>query len=283
MYVWTFLHWCDYRFDCYPWKAKSILCIKIMKNRLTAVVLVCAMTALTGCSSGLTESEVDKKIESAIKENNKQLSDNILSDLDSHIQAKLDEQDKLTDDEKETLKMEIMQSVDEKLSSASANNTVPVNNTSPQTKVVEKQERIVESPINKYYTNITNIEHSTSEPEKVIDGTPIPIEKGEFTTCTLSGHTTYTIETITASIYNHDSEPYREIKYPYEIHVSITGTYRNYEQSDSQYPTIDSVLILQPYGTSLGMWNEVLNEDNHTFTANYQTTLNLVPDKILLK
>ena len=161
-----------------------------MKNRLMAVVLVCAMTALTGCSSGLTESEVDKKIESAIKENNKQLSDNILSDLDSHIQAKLDEQDKLTDDEKETLKSEIMQSVDEKLSSASANNTVPVNNTSPQTKVVEKQERIVESPINKYYTNVTNIEHSTSEPEKVIDGTPIPIEKGEFTTCTLSGHTT---------------------------------------------------------------------------------------------
>lgn len=254
-----------------------------MKNRLTAVVFVCAMTALTGCSSGLTESEVDKKIESAIKENNKQLREDILSDLDSHIQAKLDEQDKLTDDKKETLKSEIMQSVDEKLSSASANNTVPVNNTSPQTKVVEKQERIVESPINKYYTNVTNIEHSTSEPEKVIDGTPIPIEKGEFTTCTLSGHTTYTIETITASIYNHDSEPYREIKYPYEIHVSITGTYRNYEQSDSQYPTIDSVLILQPYGTSLGMWNEVLNEDDHAFTANYQTTLNLVPDKILLK
>ena len=215
-----------------------------MKNRLMAVVLVCTMTALTGCSSGLTESEVDKKIESAIKENNKQLRDDVLSDLDSHIQAKLDEQ---------------------------------------ETKVVEKQERIVESATNKYYTNVTNIEHSTSEPEKVIDGTPIPIEKGEFTTCTLSGHTTYTIETITASIYNHDSEPYREIKYPYEIHVSITGTYRNYEQSDSQYPTIDSVLVLQPYGTSLGMWNEVLNEDDHTFTANYQTTLNLVPDKILLK
>lgn len=283
MYVWSFLHRCDYRFDCYPWKAKSILGIKIMKNRLTAVVLVCAMTALTGCSSGLTESEVDKKIESAIKENNKQLREDILSDLDSHIQAKLDEQDKLTDDEKETLKAEIMQSVDEKLSSVSASNTASVKSASHQTKVVEKQKRIVESPINKYYTNVTNIEHSTSEPEKVIDGTPIPIEKGEFTTCTLSGHTTYTIETITASIYNHDSEPYREIKYPYEIHVSITGTYRNYEQSDSQYPTIDSVLILQPYGTSLGMWNEVLNEDDHTFTANYQTTLNLVPDKILLK
>lgn len=254
-----------------------------MKNRLTAVVLVCAMTALTGCSSGLTESEVDKKIESAIKENNKQLRDDVLRDLDSHIQAKLDEQYKLTDDEKETLKTEIMQSVDERLLSKSSNNTASVKSASPQTKVVEKQERIVESPINKYYTNVTNIEHSTSEPEKVIDGTPIPIEKGEFTTCTLSGSTTYTIETITASIYNHDSEPYREIKYPYEIHVSITGTYRNYEQSDSQYPTIDSVLILQPYGTSLGMWNEVLNEDNHTFTANYQTTLNLVPDKILLK
>lgn len=283
MYVWSSLHWCDYRFDCYPWKAKSILCIKIMKNRLTAVVLVCAMTALTGCSSGLTESEVDKKIESAIKENNKQLREDILSDLDSHIQAKLDEQDKLTDDEKETLKSEIMQSVDERLLSKSSNNTASVKSALPQTKVVEKQERIVESPTNKYYTNVTNIEHSTSEPEKVIDGTPIPVEKGEFTTCTLSGHTTYTIETITASIYNHDSEPYREIKYPYEIHVSITGTYRNYEQSDSQYPTIDSVLILQPYGTSLGMWNEVLNEDNHTFTANYQTTLNLVPDKILLK
>lgn len=283
MYVRTFLHWCDYRFDCYPWKAKSILCIKIMKNRLMALVLVCAMTALTGCSSGLTESEVDKKIESAIKENNKQLREDILSDLDSHIQAKLDEQDKLTDDEKETLKSEIMQPVDERLLSKSSNNTASVKSALPQTKVVEKQERIVESPTNKYYTNVTNIEHSTSEPEKVIDGTPIPVEKGEFTTCTLSGHTTYTIETITASIYNHDSEPYREIKYPYEIHVSITGTYRNYEQSDSQYPTIDSVLILQPYGTSLGMWNEVLNEDNHTFTANYQTTLNLVPDKILLK
>lgn len=79
-----------------------------MKNRLMAVVLVCAMTALTGCSSGLTESEADKKIESAIKENNKQLREDILSDLDSHIQAKLDEQDKLTDDEKETLKAEIM-------------------------------------------------------------------------------------------------------------------------------------------------------------------------------
>lgn len=248
-----------------------------------AVVLVCAMTFLTGCSSGLTESEVDKKIESAIKENNKQLRNDILSDLDSHIQAKLDGQDKLTDDEKETLKMEIMQSLDEKLSSVSANNTASVKSASPQTKVVEKQERIIESPINKYYTSVTNIEQSTSEPEKVIDGTPIPIEKGEFTTCTLSGSTTFTIETITASIYNHDNEPYREIKYPYEIHVSVTGTYRDYEQSDSQYPTTDSVLVLQPYGTSLGMWNEVLNEDDHTFTANYQTTLNLVPNKIILK
>lgn len=254
-----------------------------MKNRLTAVVLVCAMTALTGCSSGLTESEVDKKIESAIKENNKQLREDILSDLDSHIQAKLDEQDKLTDDEKETLKAEIMQSVDEKLSSVSASNTASVKSASHQTKVVEKQKRIVESPINKYYANVTNIEHSTYEPEKVIDGTPIPIEKGEFTTCTLSGHTTYTIETITASIYNHDNEPYREIKYPYEIHVSVTGTYRNYEQSDSQYPTTDNVLVLQPYGTTLGMWNEVMNEDDHTFTANYQTTLNIVPDKIIVK
>lgn len=283
MYVWSFLHRCDYRFDCYPWKAKSILCIKIMKNRLTAVVLVCAMTALTGCSSGLTESEVDKKIESAIKENNKQLRDDILIDLDSHIQAKLDEQDKLTDDEKETLKTEIMQSVDEKLSSVSANNTASVKSVSHQTKVVEKRERIVETPINNHYTNVTKIEQSTSEPEKVIDGTPIPIEKGEFAACTLSGSTTYTIETITASIYNHDNEPYREIKYPYEIHVSVTGTYRDYEQSDSQYPTTDSILVLQPYGTSLGMWNEIMNEDDHTFTANYQTTLNLVPDKILLK
>lgn len=254
-----------------------------MKKKLVSVILVCTMTVLTGCSSGLTESEVDKKIESAIAENNKQLRNDILSDLDDHIQAKLDEQDKLTDDEKETLKTEIIQSVDERLSSISANNTVPVKSAPPQTKVVEKQERIVEAPITKYYTNVTKIEQSTSEPEKVIDGTPIPIEKGEFTTCTLSGHTTYTIETITASIYNHDSEPYREIKYPYEIHVSITGTYRNYEQSDSQYPTIDSVLVLQPYGTSLGMWNEVLNEDDHTFAANYQTTLNIVPDKIILK
>lgn len=254
-----------------------------MKNRLTAVVLVCAMTALTGCSSGLTESEVDKKIESAIKENNKQLRDDILRDLDSHIQAKLDEQDKLTDDEKETLKTEIMQSVDEKLSSVSTNNTASVKSVSHQTKVVEKRERIVETPINNHYTNVTKIEQSTSEPEKVIDGTPIPIEKGEFAACTLSGSTTYTIETITASIYNHDNEPYREIKYPYEIHVSVTGTYRDYEQSDSQYPTTDSILVLQPYGTSLGMWNEIMNEDDHTFTANYQTTLNLVPDKILLK
>lgn len=254
-----------------------------MKNRLTAVVLVCAMTALTGCSSGLTEREVDKKIESAIKENNKQLREDILSDLDSPIQAKLDEQDKLTDDEKETLKSEIMQSVDERLLSKSSNNTASVKSALPQTKVVEKQKIIVESPTNKYYTNVTNIEQSTSEPEKVIDGTPIPVEKGEFAMCTSSSRTTYTIETITASIYNHDNEPYREIKYPYEIHVSVTGTYRNYEQSDSQYPTADSVLILQPYGTSLGMWNEVLNEDDHTFTANYQTTLNLVPDKILLK
>jgi hypothetical protein len=254
-----------------------------MKNKLTAVVLVCAMTALTGCSSGLTESEVDKKIESAIKENNKQLREDILSDLDSHIQAKLDEQDKLTDDEKETLKAEIMQSVDEKLSSVSASNTASVKSASHQTKVVEKQKRIVESPINKYYTSVTNIEQSTSEPEKVIDGTPIPVEKGEFAMCTSSGRTTYTIETITASIYNHDNEPYREIKYPYEIHVSITGTYRDCEQSDSQYPTTDNVLVLQPYGTTLGMWNEVMNEDDHTFTANYQTTLNLVPDKIILK
>lgn len=254
-----------------------------MKNRLTAVVLVCAMTALTGCSSGLTESEVDKKIESAIKENNKQLREDILSDLDSHIQAKLDEQDKLTDDEKETLKSEIMQSVDERLLSKSSNNTASVKSALPQTKVVEKQKIIVESPTNKYYTNVTNIEQSTSEPEKVIDGTPIPIEKGEFAACTLSGRTTYTIETITASIYNHDNEPYREIKYPYEIHVSVTGTYRNYEQSDSQYPTTDNVLVLQPYGTTLGMWNEVMNEDDHTFTANYQTTLNIVPDKIIIK
>lgn len=263
-----------------------------MRKKLISALLVCVMIGATGCSSGMTESEVDKKIESAIEKNNKQLKNDIMDDLDEQIQAKIDEQDKLTDDEKNALKSEIMQSVGEKLSNVS---TQQVNvqtgkkaelTESTATKVVEKQKIIQNTPVNKNYTNVTNItkiEQTSNEPEKVVDGTPIAVEMSAPVVCTQYNRTTYIINTITATIYNHDNEPYREIKYPYEIHISITGTYRKYQPADADYSTEDNVLIMEPYSTPLGMWNEVLDEDTHTFTADYQTTLNIVPDKIIAK
>ena len=206
-----------------------------MKKKLVAILLTLSMIGCTlcGCTSSertdqLSMEDVDKRIEQAITDNNETFQSELLAKVDEQIQAKLEEIDKLTDTEKEELYNSVMASVKEELKNNKSTTTV-------KTEVVRQP--VTEKKYYNTYTTITvpeqkpSVETKPSEskpeeyPPKIEDGTIIAVANDLPYTFTYDKNLSFTVTNISVKAYNHESEPYQEIEYPYELRVEISGTY----------------------------------------------------------
>lgn len=265
-----------------------------MKKKIVAILLALSMIGCTlcGCTSSeqtdhLSMEDVDKRIEQAIADNNETFQSELLKKVDEQIQTKFGEIDKLTDAEKEELYNSIMASVKEELK----------NNKSTETVKTE----VVRQPITekKYYNTYTTVvapeqkpseetkpsdeqKPSESKPEeypKIEDGTIIAVANDLPYTFTYDKNLSFTVTNISVKAYNHESEPYQEIEYPYELRVEISGTYDSSDEIEI-HKTIFGYVVLDPHGSSFKMNEGYRDSENHTFSSSTTIPVRMLPDSV---
>lgn len=266
------------------------------KKMLTATIISVVVTALAGCSSAsetiqtdtLSEDEIQSMIDDAISANNEELKNDILSQIDKTIETELSDTDKISDEEKESLRKSIL---------ASVKNEIGASATTKE---------IVKQPVNEYYNTYTTQEGDTyttqegdtyiteenitnviqpEEPPKIEDGTVIPVAAELPISYKLNDTYTLVIESISVTASNHETEPYVEIEYPYHLDVAVSGAIE-YHPSESgmdsglAFTRFPLPLILQPYGTEVTLSGMELNHDIKTFSITNQISVNTIPESV---
>ena len=272
---------------------------KLMKKKIVALLFATTLLAgiVCGCSSTTEETsnqtseqismnEIDDHIQDAIQDNNKALETDILAKVDKQIQTKFNEVNNLSDQEKEELRNSIMASVREELK----------GNKSTETKTIVKSETIrqpiTEQVSNTYnsYTTVTSSGVSTQSNDKwpkITDGTVIPVTNSLPYTFDYNQYLSYTVNEISVTAYNHENEPYREIEYPYELRIVISGTFQNKTPAPGENePTlllpnhIFGELTLNPYSSKFSTSSVDRNEADNTFSVSTTFTVNQLPSEI---
>lgn len=266
-----------------------------MKKKTVSILLTLSMVGcmLCGCASAeqpdqLSMEDVNERIEQAIADNNKTFQSELLAKVDEQIQTKFGEIDKLTDTEKEELYNSIMASVKEELKNNKSTTAVKTE--------------VVRQPVTekKYYNTYTTVvapeqkpseeqkpsdeqKPSESKPEeypKIEDGTVIAVSNELPYTYKYAEDIDYTVTNISIKAYNHVSEPYQELEYPYELRVEINGTYIH----DNDRPLISKLpfgyLTLDPHGTSFKLNGGTPDLEAQTFSSSTTIPVRMLPDSV---
>lgn len=268
---------------------KKIVSLLFATTLLTGIVCGCSSpTEETSnqTSEQLSMNEIDEHIQDAIQDNNKALETDILAKVDKQIQTKFNEVNNLSDQEKEELRNSIMASVREELK----------GNKSTETKTIVKSETvkqpITEQVSNTYnsYTTVTSSGDNTQKDEKspkIEDGTVIPVTNSLPYTFDYDEYLTYTVNEISVVAYNHENEPYREIEYPYELRITINGTFQDKTPTPGENePThllpnhIFGELTLNPYGSNFRTSYVDRNEADNSFSVSTTLTVNQLPSEV---
>lgn len=257
-----------------------------MKKRIIAALIVASTVSLIGCKSTtetdaqktLSSSEIDARIEKAIEDNNKSLEDEILAKVDKQIKKELTNVGSLTSKEKEELSNSIMASVRQEIS-----NNINTQNTAGTTVVKQPVTENVykTTQISNTYTTTddTSATSPADQPPKIKDGTVIPVTNTLPYIFTKDIYT-FTIDNISVTAYNHESEPYREPIYPYELRISLSGSYTKAPSNVDIYWTKFGTITLEPYGSEFSLTGFSRDTDAQTCSLDTILTVNVIPEKV---
>lgn len=272
-----------------------------MKKKIVSLLLATTLLAgiVCGCSSTTEENsnqtseqlsmdEIDAHIQSAIQDNNKALETDILAKVDKQIQTKFNEVDSLSNKEKEELRNSIMASVrDELKSNKSAEATTVIKSETVKQPITEQVSNTYNS-----YTTVTSSGNNTQgeeKPPKIEDGTVIPVTNSLPYTFDYDKYFTYTVNEISVIAYNHETEPYREIEYPYELRISISGTFQDNTPAPGENEALSpgvpvthifGKLTLNPYGSEFNTPYVGGNVEDNTFSVSTTLTVNQLPNEV---
>lgn len=259
-----------------------------MKHRIIAILLSCTLCiALVACSEDNSQKEksdsktvtefqeilTKEDVQKMIDDSNSNLKKEILSETTAAINSKFKSL-KLTDADKNELRQSILESLESTINAAG-------------TTVVQQQpDQYITNVTEQYITDASE----SNDPPQIEDGTPIPISFDLPYTFThmiddqYQSVFTFVIDQAEFYAYNHQNEPYREISYPYEIRYKISGTLtRNNEDIQAMFINPPFTLIFEPYGSPMLLGQMHIDYKNNTFCCDSSLTVNLIPDRIVIK